>query len=107
MNQLQHFFSCIRRNDTAGQVRHVGTKTSLTFLDYNRVSQFFVPPVYFKPARFRILFNVPGGTSTLGLPDSHSSGAVSVLELAMTPLRPRQIPSSLFEKLDNLPDLHY
>ena len=70
MNQLQHFFSCIRRSDTAGQIRHVGTETSFTFLDYNSVSQFLVPPVYFKPACFRILFNVPGGTSTLGLPDT-------------------------------------
>jgi len=28
------------------------------------------PPVYFKPACLRILFNAPGGTSTFGLPDT-------------------------------------
>src|SRR5207248_1047027 len=70
MNQLQDFFLGIRSSDTAGQVRHVGAKTSFTFLDYHSISQFFVPPVYFKPACFRILFNVPGGTSTLGFPDT-------------------------------------
>jgi len=70
MNQLQDFFLRIRSSYAAGQVRHVGAKTSFTFLNYNSVSQFIVPPVYFKPACFRILFNVPGGTSTFGLPDT-------------------------------------
>ncbi len=37
----------------------------------------------------------------------HRSAPVWVLKLAMTPFRPRQIPSSSFKKFDNLPDLHY
>ena len=68
--QLEDFFSCVSRGDTAGQVGYVGSKTSFAFLDYNSVSQFFIPPVYFKPACFRILLNVPGGTSTPGFPDT-------------------------------------
>src|SRR5713226_7665 len=46
MDQLQDFLFCIGRSNTAGQVAHVGAKTSLAFFDYDRVSH---GGFYFRP----------------------------------------------------------
>jgi len=67
MNQGQNFFTRIARSDTAGKVGNVGSKRRGAFFDYNQIAHFGHSD-FLRPACFRALFRVPGGTSTLSFP---------------------------------------
>lgn len=66
LNERCHFFPRLCRCNTAGEVWYVSTKTAWTLLDDNQVLHLLAH--FLNPACFRMLFNVPGGISTLGLP---------------------------------------
>ena len=66
LNQCGDFFSGIGGRDTARQIGHVCAKTAVSLFDDNQVLH--ARPQFFKPACFRMLLKVQGGTSMLGLP---------------------------------------
>ena len=55
-------FSCFANRDASRKIRHIGAERCRAFFDDCNVVHFF------KPACFKILLSVPGGTSTLSFP---------------------------------------
>jgi hypothetical protein len=66
LNQDSDLFSGIGGRNATRQVGYVCTKAARSLFDDNQVLH--IRPHFFKPACFRMLLKVPGGTSTLGLP---------------------------------------
>ena len=66
LNHHGYLFPSISGRDAARKVGYVGTKAAGALFDDHQVLH--VRPHFFKPACFRMLLKVPGGTSTLGLP---------------------------------------
>lgn len=68
VDERRQFLTRFAGGDAARQVRHVGSKTRRALLYHYQILH--VRPHFFRPACLRMLPNVPGGTSTLGLPDT-------------------------------------
>jgi len=66
LNQCRYFFPRIGGRDATRKIGHIRTKAAGALFDDYQVLH--VRPHFFKPACFRMLLKVPGGTSTLGLP---------------------------------------
>ena len=76
LNEDGDLFARLARCDAARKVWHIGTKAARALLDDNEILH--MRPHFFRPACFRMLFNVPGGTSTLGLPATVTVPALEV-----------------------------
>jgi hypothetical protein len=66
LNERGNFFASFASRNTTWKIWDIGTKAAGALLNDYKVLH--VRPHFFRPACFRMLFNVPGGTSTLGLP---------------------------------------
>ena len=66
VNKLSYFGSRFTDRNTPRQVWHISTKTGCTSFNYDQILH--LQPHFFRPACFRMLLRVPGGTSTLSLP---------------------------------------
>jgi hypothetical protein len=69
-DQPQDFGSAFGYGDASRQVGDVSSKAGFTFFDYDGVAHAFYCSYFFNPACFKILFDVPGGTSMLGFPET-------------------------------------
>src|SRR5437660_2730817 len=68
-DKLEHFLAGLPHRHTARQVRDVGTPTRFASLNDHHVTHHRHPHFSFlRPACLSMAFNVPGGTSRLGLP---------------------------------------
>ena len=75
LNERCNFCVGFANRNAAGKVWNVGTKTASALLDDNQI--FHTRPHFVRAACFRMLFKVPGGTSTLGLPATVTVPALS------------------------------
>ena len=66
VNEFCYFHASLANGDAARKVRYVGPETCRALLDNNQILHSL--PHFFRPACLRMLFSVPGGTSTLSLP---------------------------------------
>ena len=98
-NQALNLFEGIADRNATRQVRYISTEALLTHFNHNRI---FHHRHHFKPACFRMLFSVPGGTSTEGLPrHGNLSLFCWVLELSMAATCCNDNPAILIEKTKN------
>src|SRR5437016_3715860 len=96
-DKLEHFLAGLPHRHTARQVRDVGTPTRFASLDDHHVSHDRHPHFSFlRPACLSMAFNVPGGTSRLGLPATVTTpGLLGCLYCRWLPrVRARRHPSS-------------
>ena len=105
-NELQRFVSALANGYAPRKVRNVGAVGVLALLNDDDVVH--LQPHFFSPACRSALFSVPGGTSTLGLPDTVTCTAFRwVVKLAVTALRPHEKPTIGLEQSDELFHLHW
>jgi len=67
-NQAQHFRTGLSNRNATREIRDVRSPARIAPLDHDHVSHHPSPPAFLRPACFSIAFNVPAGTSRLGLP---------------------------------------
>jgi len=68
LNKLQYLLLGFPNCDASWEIRGVCPIAAWTLLDNNHISH--DETSYFRPACFRTLLSVPGGTSTLGFPET-------------------------------------
>lgn len=66
LDEAFHLCSCGSDRNTTGKIGYVCAETRRAALNDDKILH--GKPHFFKPACFRMLASVPGGTSTLGLP---------------------------------------
>ena len=66
VNKLSNLCPRFAYCDAPWQIGHICAKTRWTFFNHDQILH--LSPHFFRPVCFRILFRVPGGTSTLSLP---------------------------------------
>ena len=67
-NQAQHFRAGLSNRNATRKIRDMRSPTRIAPLDHNLGPHYPSPPAFLRPACFSIAFNVPAGTSRLGLP---------------------------------------
>ena len=67
-NQPLHFLAGLSNRNTAREIRDMRSPARVTPLDHHHVPHYPSLPAFLRPACFKIAFNVPAGTSRLGLP---------------------------------------
>jgi len=67
-NQAQHLRAGLSNCNTTREIRNMRPPARIAPLDYDHVPHHPSPPAFLRPACLRIAFNVPTGTSKLGLP---------------------------------------
>jgi hypothetical protein len=67
LNEFENLVSGFRHGGTTWQIGNVRPETSFALFNHDGIFHIYT---YFKPACFRMLFNVPGGTSMPGFPDT-------------------------------------
>jgi hypothetical protein len=67
-DELQHFRARLSNRNAARKIRDMRTPARLAPLDHDHVPHYPSPSAFLRPACFSIAFNVPAGTSRLGLP---------------------------------------
>jgi hypothetical protein len=104
-NEPHYFLAARTCGDTTGQIRNVGAPASFASFNDDRVTH--RQTHFLRPACFRILFNVPGGISTFGLPATvYRSLLCRMLKLAMTALHPSLIPPVVLKQFDKVTNFH-
>ncbi|MDB5987773.1 MAG: hypothetical protein JWR16_2826 [Nevskia sp.] len=68
LDELQDLLAAFACDDAPRKIRHVGSETDWAFLYDDHVAH--MSTYFLKPACFNALLSVPGGTSTLGLPET-------------------------------------
>ena len=66
MDELHHFISAACDSNAARQVGHICTEARRTLLNDDKILHW--TPHFLRLACFKMLLNVPGGTSMLGFP---------------------------------------
>ncbi len=67
-DQAQHLRTRFAYRYTSWKIWHVSSPTRRPAFHHDHVAFHSPLPAFFRPACFRIAFNVPGGTSKLGSP---------------------------------------
>ena len=66
-DKIQNLGTCFANGNTAGEIRYVGAEGRGALFDNDQVAH-LMSPYLLRPACFKTLFSVPGGTSIPGLP---------------------------------------
>ena len=66
--EARNFSATLADSHATGKVWHVRAEARRTLLDDNEILH--TQPYFLRPACLRTLLSVPGGTSTLGLPET-------------------------------------
>jgi len=106
-----HAFGFLNRRaggDAARQIRHMGGVVGRGLFNDDGVAHgVFQFPYFFQPACLKMLFNVPGGNSSLGLPHADRDVAFSDLpdvaqmadHIALRPTQASTLPNAAVEML--------